>query len=175
MLLTSFPPIISAHATVLVLGSMPGQRSLAQNQYYAHPQNQFWPLMAALCDVDLHLPYAERIAKLNCAGIALWDVLQHCEREGSLDARIVAATEVPNDFQDVLDQHTRLRALCFNGQKAQKAFMRHVKPLLKPATLERLDLLALPSTSPANANLTLSAKLNQWLAILRYLPDALQP
>ena len=175
MLITGFPPIIAAQARVLILGSMPGQRSLAHNQYYAHPQNQFWPLMGKLGGADPQLPYAERIARLNTAGIALWDVLKCCERNGSLDASIVSKTEVPNNFQNLLDQYALLRVLCFNGQKAEKAFLRHVKPSLKAKTLSHLELIALPSTSPANTRMNQTAKLHEWQTILRYLTDTQQP
>jgi double-stranded uracil-DNA glycosylase len=167
--ITSFPPVITVQAKVLVLGSMPGALSLAQHQYYAHPQNQFWTLMGKLCDINPHLPYAQRLTKLNTVGIALWDVLQHCERPGSLDSSIVVASEVPNDFPPLLAQYPQLRAICFNGQKAAKAFSRHVKPVLCTAQIAQLVLVTLPSTSPANASISRADKLAAWQIILRYI------
>lgn len=160
-MLTSFPPVITPGTRVLILGSMPGQRSLDQQQYYAHPRNLFWPIMQELLGVPRQAPYPERLERLTAAGVGLWDVLMHCEREGSLDADIDRATEVPNDFRSLFEHHPALRALCFNGQKARSAFRRHVEPAL-PA---RIRLVTLPSTSPANAGLSLQAKLARWREI----------
>src|SRR5258706_6926573 len=92
----SFPPMVSRHSKVLVLGSMPGQASLRAGQYYAHPRNAFWRIMGSLFGAGPSLPYAERTARLQSAGIALWDVLQACVRPGSLDASIT--DEVANHF-----------------------------------------------------------------------------
>ena len=86
MILTSFPPIVNDAAHTLILGSMPGELSLQMSQYYAHPRNLFWPIMGELGGFDPTLPYPERIAHIQRVGFALWDVLQHCEREGSLDS-----------------------------------------------------------------------------------------
>lgn len=164
-MLTSFPPVITPGTRVLILGSMPGQRSLDQQQYYAHPRNLFWPIMEELFGVPRQAPYPERLERLTAAGLGLWDVLMHCEREGSLDADIDRATEVPNDFPALFEQCPAITALCFNGQKARSAFRRHVEPAL-PA---RIGQVTLPSTSPAHASLNLQAKLAQWRAILPFL------
>ncbi|HRW07900.1 MAG TPA: DNA-deoxyinosine glycosylase, partial [Caldilineaceae bacterium] len=101
-LTTGFPPIATPDIRVLILGSMPGMRSLELNQYYGHPRNLFWPLMEELVGVPVAAPYAERLVRLNAAGIGLWDSLQAAERPGSLDASIVAHTEVANDFPTFL-------------------------------------------------------------------------
>lgn len=93
--LTSFPPVVDAGTRVLILGSMPGARSLAEHEYYAHPRNLFWPLMDDLFGIERTWPYERRLAALLARGLGLWDVLRHCEREGSLDASIVTETEVP--------------------------------------------------------------------------------
>ena len=94
----SFPPIESAAARVLILGTMPGIVSLRENQYYAHPQNAFWRIAGAILGFDAASPYAVRVALLRAAGIAVWDVLKSCTRQGSLDSDIVHATAVPNDL-----------------------------------------------------------------------------
>jgi double-stranded uracil-DNA glycosylase len=165
MLLTSFPPVIAPGAKALILGSMPGAASLALQQYYGHPRNLFWPIMGELVGAYPTLPYAERLAALQSAGIALWDVLKHCERPGSLDASIVAGSEAPNDFPSLLSQYATIRAICFNGKKAEQTFQRHVLPLLPAAVTARIELIALPSTSPANAYQSFEQKLARWQVV----------
>ncbi|MBN2005731.1 MAG: DNA-deoxyinosine glycosylase [Anaerolineae bacterium] len=169
MILTSFPPIAFPDARVLILGSMPGQRSLALGQYYGHPQNDFWYVMGEVCGAGLDLPYADRTAKLAAAGIALWDVLQHCEREGSLDSDIVRATKVPNDLAALLPTCPLIRAIFFNGQEAESSFLKLVKPNLAPALLSGILLKRLPSTSPAN-RMARAEKLKAWRALEAFLP-----
>ena len=168
VLLTSFAPVLAPQTRALILGSMPGQLSLERNQYYAHPRNLFWPIMHELLGICPKASYTRRLEFLTLAGVGLWDVLKHCQRKGSLDTRIVARTEVPNDFRALLDQYPAVDALCFNGQKAEKAFRRHVIPTLPDAILGCLRLIPLPSTSPANTSRTQAAKVGEWMAILRY-------
>ena len=162
MILTSFAPVIAPNASVLILGSMPGSQSLRLGQYYGHPQNLFWPFMGEIMSALPSLPYAERLALLQSAGIGLWDVLKHCEREGSLDADIVPATEVPNDFAWLFGNYPSLHRVCFNGKKAAQAFQRHVVSTLPPALFAPLTLISLPSTSPANRSITTEVKLTLW-------------
>lgn len=158
----SFAPVVGRTARVLVLGSMPGARSLAQGQYYAHPHNLFWPFMGEICGAGPSLAYAERLRRLKDAGFALWDVLGECERVGSLDAAIRGASEKPNDIAGLLARHPELHAIAFNGTKARQAFRRHVEAAIDAQRLARLQLLALPSTSPANASMTRAAKRQRW-------------
>lgn len=165
----SFPPRVTRECRVLVLGSMPGVRSLALSQYYGHPHNLFWPFMQALCGVPADAAYAVRIAALNAAGVGLWDVLKACERPGSLDSEIVAHSEAPNAIGELVASHPSLRALAFNGGKAWQSFRRHVQPLLPDAVAARVALCALPSTSPANASVPRAAKLERWLALRQWL------
>ena len=169
MIITSFPPVTAPGARVLILGSMPGQESLRRQRYYAHPRNLFWPIMAELCGFDSSLPYAERLDELLRRGFALWDVLKHCERDGSLDSAIKQHTEVPNDFASFLTAHHTIQLIGFNGQKAAKAFQKHVLPTLSTTITERLTLLPLPSTSPANIGQSHSVKVARWAEILAYL------
>jgi double-stranded uracil-DNA glycosylase len=164
----SFPPLASAGARVLILGSMPGEESLRQRQYYAYAHNQFWPIMGALFGAGRELPYEERVAVLLARGVAVWDVLKSCERAGSLDGSIVAASERPNDFVRFLRAHPGIRAVFFNGGKAWSAFKRHVLPRLG-ALAERLRFVRLPSTSPAHAGLPRAAKLQAWRQIGEFL------
>lgn len=170
MLLSSFPPVITLQSTVLLLGSMPGEMSLRRQQYYAHPRNHFWPIMEDLLGVPARAPYLERVERLAETGVALWDSLKACVRPGSLDTSIVPDTEEPNDFLSLLETHPAIRAICFNGKKSEQVFRKHVLPALPGALLERLDLIGLPSTSPANAGYTYQQKLARWRVIVEYLP-----
>ena len=163
----SFPPQVGAGCRVLILGSAPSVRSLALQQSYAHPQNLFWPLMGELFDAGPELDYANRIARLHALGIGIWDVLESCEREGSLDSRIVAASVVANDIPRLLAEHATIRAVALNGAKAHQLFLRHVAPRLDPA--RHVQLLAMPSTSPANASMTRAHKRDRWLALRDWL------
>lgn len=158
----SFPPIDNRAARVLVLGSMPGTASLAAGEYYAHPRNLFWPIMGALVGADPALPYAERVARLAAAGIALWDVLESCVRPGSLDSAIDDASAEPNDFATFFAQHPRIGHVFFNGAKAEQVFRRRV---LGQVPLPPLQLQRLPSTSPAHAGRTLAQKLDAWRVV----------
>ncbi|MDJ0393163.1 DNA-deoxyinosine glycosylase [Rhodococcus sp. G-MC3] len=153
----SFAPIIDDASHTLILGSMPGVASLEANQYYAHPRNAFWPIMASALDFDPTLPYEERTAALLRNGIAVWDVLKLCTRHGSLDSAIVESSIVANDFAELLRRHPSIDRIFFNGAKAESSFVRHVAPLG-----DRLTLIRLPSTSPAHASLSFSDKLDAW-------------
>ncbi|MBF2734681.1 MAG: DNA-deoxyinosine glycosylase [Betaproteobacteria bacterium AqS2] len=145
-----------------VLGSMPGGAALAARQYYAHPRNSFWPLMAELFGVDAGAPYARRLRGLRARGVGLWDVLASCERAGSLDQAIVRATAVLNELEPWL-AGKQLRAVALNGQLAAGLFRRHAAPRLAASLAERgVAVLALPSTSPANARGGYPAKLAAW-------------
>lgn len=166
---TSFPPIALQNASVLILGSMPGERSLELNQYYAKPGNSFWYIMGEICGAKLELLYPDRVAKLTAAGIALWDVLQHCEREGSLDSSIVHGTETPNDFAAFLVAHPHIRAIFFNGQKTENSFCKLVQTKLAPALLSEIVLRRLPSTSGAHSRMSKQEKVQAWRAIEAFL------
>ena len=115
---------------MLVLGTVPSLRSLEMRQSYAHPHNLFWPFMGVLYDAGPELPYAERIARLHAAGVGIWDVLKHCERPGSLDSSILAASEVANDIPGLLDDYPTIRAIALNGGKAQQVFARRILPAI---------------------------------------------
>jgi TDG/mug DNA glycosylase family protein len=169
MRVQSFPPILCPEPKVLILGSMPGRRSLEMHQYYAHPNNIFWRVMKELCNASLELPYSERIAALQNAGIALWDVLQACDREGSLDGNIRKESEVANDLPGLIAEYRSIQAIGFNGSKACMVFRRLVLPRLNRKIADQLVLHPLPSTSPANAGKTFEDKLRQWRVIDQYL------
>lgn len=157
MKIHSFPSISNPEATLLLLGTMPGVQSLAMNQYYGNPRNLFWKLVAAVFDEELPLDYNQKKEMLIRNKIAVWDVLQACERQGSLDSAIIK--EVPNDFTAFLNEHPNIRLIAFNGQKAAAFFKKHVT-LSKEYTF-----ITLPSTSPAHAGKTFEQKLKGWEVI----------
>ncbi len=162
-LLQGFPPVATRDARVLVLGSMPGVASLQAERYYAHPRNAFWPIMGELVGADPALPYAQRLARLKSAGIALWDVLDRCEREGSLDSSIRDDTAQANDFASFFQMHGAIRTVLFNGAKAETSYRRLAPPLATFGVRSQ----RLPSTSPANASVVPAAKLAAWREALQ--------
>jgi hypoxanthine-DNA glycosylase len=154
-----FPPVIDAHTRVLILGSLPGDASLAKAQYYGHPQNKFWELVGTVIDVDLRaLDYDERLTTLLAHGIGLWDVIATAERKGSLDAAI--RNETPNGLVDLIARLPCLQIAAFNGGTAAKLGRRQLK-----SVVNRLTLVELPSSSPAYT-LPFVEKQRQW-ALLR--------
>lgn len=161
----SFEPIAGENPTVLILGSMPGKVSLRDEQYYAHPQNLFWRFMEELLGIPRAAAYERRCARLGEQGVALWDVLQTCTRESSLDSDIVESSIVPNDFARFFERHPGIERIGFNGAKAHQVFERHVAPQLG-ALLDGRLLLRLPSTSPANASIPREVKLSEWRAFV---------
>jgi len=154
------PAAARPDARVLVLGSMPGAVSLREARYYAHPRNRFWPLMQELCGVDPQAPYTLRMQMLMDAGVGLWDVIGRCRRRGSLDASIVRGSEVANPLPAFLQALPELRLVACNGTAAHRAFMRFITPEL-PETFA-VPVLALPSTSPANAAASLQMLRQAW-------------
>ena len=156
-----FPYSANRDAKILILGSMPSKKSLAADQYYAHPQNGFWPIMGELFRFDASLDYEERLARLRNNGIALWDVAHQCVRPGSLDSAIEIESVVANDFEAFFNMHPHIRAIFFNGRKAEELNRRLVLPALpeEPMGIERF---LLPSTSPANAGMKRAQKLEVW-------------
>lgn len=161
---TAFPPVVDANPRILILGSMPGQRSLAEQQYYAHPRNAFWPIIRRFFALPKNNSYAEVCQNLTTEKIALWDVLAECARPGSLDQHIDPTSVVVNDFETFLQRYPSIERILFNGGKSAELFQRHAKPKLsKP---EQLELIRLPSTSPANAAMRWEEKYQHWAEAL---------
>lgn len=150
------PPVIDADIRVLILGSFPGEASLAAAQYYAHPRNQFWRLLSAVLEEDfVSLPYPDRLARLLQRHIGLWDVIERCHRPGSLDSSIRNAQA--NDFAFLSETCPRLQRVCFNGKASGK---------LEPAFASMAyETVVLPSSSPANAQFSFEQKLALWRSI----------
>lgn len=153
----SFAPLHRGDARVLILGSMPGRASLHANQYYAHPRNAFWPILGSWCGIAADAPYAERVTALLDAHIALWDVLEHCERVGSLDSAIDLKAARPNAIAELLGAQPQIERVLFNGAAAANIYQRFQLPQAAPLQLRRL-----PSTSPAHAGMSLAEKTRRW-------------
>jgi hypoxanthine-DNA glycosylase len=158
-----FPPVADPSARVLVLGSLPGKASLEAQEYYANKQNAFWRIMGDLFGAGPAIPYARRLESLRAAKIALWDVIAAGERAGSLDADIVKSSVFANDFSAFFALHRNIHHIFFNGAAAEAAFRRHVLPGLQGASLQ---LIRLPSTSPAHAASSYAEKLAAWSALV---------
>lgn len=156
----SFAPLSAPGARVLILGSMPGKASLAAEQYYAHPRNAFWPIMAAIYGFAPTLPYPARVAHLLAQNVAVWDVARLCTRASSLDSDIVNASVIANDFGQFFTTHPEVEKVCLNGAKAAELYRRHV--LRRVPEASRRSIIRLPSTSPAYAAMSFEAKLQQW-------------
>ena len=154
-----FPPISRKDATILILGSMPGQKSLQENQYYAHQRNAFWPIMFQLLNVQPTQNYRKRKRLLIENKIALWDVLKNAYRSGSLDSNIDESTIEANDFVSFLDKHKDIHGVYFNGATSEKLFRKYV---LNDLEKDKYRFLRLPSTSPANAAMKFDEKLLFW-------------
>ena len=150
------PPLIGRDTRLVLLGSFPGAASLAAGQYYAHPRNQFWPLLSALLSEDLvALDYASRLQRLREHGLGLWDVIAECEREGSLDSAIREARY--NDLGGLRRRAPHLVAVAHNGGESARA-MRITGRL-------GLQVFRLPSSSPANASWSFERKLAAWRVV----------
>jgi len=159
-----FPAIARPDATLLILGSLPGQRSIDAGQYYAHPQNAFWKIMSSLYGIDGS--YQQRCAQLIERRIALWDVLASSVRPGSLDASIQTDTANVNDFSRFLAVHADICLIVFNGQKAQQLFRKFVRMEDEDGLLQHIAGKVLPSTSPAYAAMPFTGKLSAWKTAL---------
>ena len=156
---SSFPPVVDERTRLLILGSLPGEASLAAGQYYAPPRNQFWRLLGELLAQPLPSQgYPQRLAALQAAGVGLWDVIGSARRQGSLDADIREATR--NPLAELIATLPALQAVAFNGQTAGRA-----APALAGLGLE---LWQLPSSSPA-LTLAYDKKLAQWRQLGRYI------
>lgn len=161
---SSFAPVVNADVRVLILGSLPGEMSLARQQYYAFPQNKFWELVGAVIDMELRaLPYAARLDALLARGIGLWDVIAEAERSGSLDAAI--RNETHNALVELVERLPKLRAVAFNGGTSA----RHGRRQLAHYG-DRLAMIDLPSSSPAYTA-PLAQKRAAWAVLRTCLPD----
>lgn len=150
----SFPPYVNSSTEILILGTMPGVASLAKQEYYAHQRNHFWKIIYTLL---YHLPIAtffeEKIKLLQDNKIGIWDVLENCERKGSLDIHIKNQKE--NDFDTLFIEFPAIKKIIFNGKESHKYFLK------KFGQIEGITYYAMPSTSPANT-MSFENKLEIW-------------
>ena len=163
--LHGLPPVVAADARVLILGSFPGEASLAARAYYAHPRNQFWRLLSALLDEPLAtMSYPARLARLKARGVAVWDTIVMCERKGSLDSAIRNARQ--GEVDRIRTRAPGLRAVGFNGGTAARAE--------RDWRAAGYATLALPSSSPAYTR-PFAEKLAAWRALVDFLEPASSP
>ncbi|MEK4231042.1 DNA-deoxyinosine glycosylase [Solibacillus sp. FSL H8-0538] len=159
------PPIVGADTCVLIVGSMPGQQSLEKQQYYGNARNHFWPIMGEILKTDIPTNYEQRIQLLRAYHIGLWDVIQSCERKGSLDSNI--RNEIPNAFGKLFEEFPQIELILFNGGKAFDVFKKRVGfDILQNRQYEKM-----PSTSPIpGKNIkSFEEKVADWQIIKRYL------
>jgi double-stranded uracil-DNA glycosylase len=161
----SFAPIIGDAPTVLILGSMPGVASLQVQRYYAHPRNAFWPMITTLLGAAETIDYQARLNLLMSRGIALWDVLARCERQGSLDSAIELKSAVANPIAELLQQQPSIQVIALNGASAHQLYRKHCAPSLRRAP----PVLPMPSTSPANAAISWQQKYQRWAELTGFL------
>lgn len=157
--LVGFPPIVGKLPRIMILGSMPSVKSLNKQQYYGHPSNQFWVILATLLRCEASEYYEDKKQMLTNNNIALWDAVHHCRRNGSLDSNLKDVKT--NDFKHVFEEHSTLKAVFCNGQTAYKLFKRYNDGISLP-------IIALPSTSSAYT-LSFDKKLIQWRKILEFI------
>lgn len=150
----AFEPFADNNSTMIILGTMPGEKSLQLQEYYGNRGNQFWRIMFAVFDEPFTLDYAAKLDFLKRNGIAIWDVLEHCEREGSLDSNI--KNEVPNDFAAFYAKFPNIKRVYFSSKNAAAFYDKYV------GKKEHLSYATLPSPSGANASMPYAEKLEIW-------------
>ena len=154
-------PIVDEKSHILILGTLPGEKSLQSQKYYANPWNHFWSIISRIYREPIGLRYGEKCSFLKTKRIAIWDVLKSAERVGSSDSKI--KSEVPNDFESLFQNYTQIKAIGFNGTKAEKLFRKHVElmPYLEEAGVK---MECLPSTSPTPGKYvkSLEEKMQVW-------------
>ena len=161
-MLTGLAPIVGEHPKILILGSMPSVASLEKQQYYGHPRNAFWPLLAHCLSFELERDYAKNVELIKQRSIAVWDVIGQCERPGSLDSAIIKGSEVLNPIKSLLEKNREIQAIGLNGGTAAALFTKHCLPGSFGSGEVKIKILNLPSTSPANAGMTFEQKCAKW-------------
>ena len=156
----SFFPVVGKNPKILILGTIPGRKSLEMQEYYSHPRNIFWKIIFNLLKVTEKNTYSEKIELVKEKQIALWDVCYSCTREGSLDSNI--KDETPNQIPDFLQKYRTVEIVIFNGQKAREKYLKYFD------YIEGLEYHCLPSTSPANTSMNFQEKIVKWNRAINY-------
>ena len=153
-MINSFPALVDSNTKILILGTIPGIASLTKQEYYGNPRNHFWRIMYTLFDtLPVSDSFEEKIQLLQKNKIGLWDVLENCERKGSLDIHIKNHKE--NDFEMLFKQYPEIHTIVFNGKESHKYFIK------KFGQIEGITYYVMPSTSPANT-MSFENKLKIW-------------
>jgi hypoxanthine-DNA glycosylase len=155
---TSFEPISNADTTILILGTMPGDKSLELGEYYGHSRNKFWKIISTITNNDLPIAYSDKKGLLIKSKIGIWDVAHKANRKGSLDSAI--EDEEPNDLDSFISRHKNLKVIGFNGTKSQALFDKYF------VRKNDLKYISLPSTSPANTGIDFDSICKLWRQIL---------
>ncbi|WET50962.1 DNA-deoxyinosine glycosylase [Chryseobacterium indologenes] len=158
--ISSFPPLIDDQSEIIILGSIPGVKSLEMQQYYAHPQNKFWKIILELLNEEFTEDYFKRIKTLKKHHIALWDVIDSCERKGSLDSEI--KNEEANQIAALLEEYPNVKAIFCNGGKSYKNLQKLLGKDYK------LPVFLMPSTSPLHT-ISFERKFEEWKKVLEFL------
>ncbi|UHO39561.1 DNA-deoxyinosine glycosylase [Chryseobacterium capnotolerans] len=158
--ISSFSPLIDDQSEILILGSIPGVKSLEMQQYYAHPQNKFWKIILELLNEEFTEDYSKRIETLKKHHIALWDVIDSCERKGSLDSEI--KNEEANQIEKLLEEYPNIKAIFCNGGKSYKNLQKLLGKNYK------LPIFLMPSTSPLHT-ISFERKFEEWKKVLEFL------
>jgi hypoxanthine-DNA glycosylase len=161
-----FAPLVGRQPRLLILGSMPSEASIAAGEYYGLPRNAFWTIMGELYGAGRELDYAARVSRITQHGVAVWDVLAECQRNGSLDSAIQMRDARINDFAGFFRRHRGIRRVYFNGSKAAEIYRRRALADVQ-LVAPYLNHQRLPSTSPAMASLSLAEKTAAWQALLQ--------
>ena len=150
----SFKPIVENNTRVLILGSLPGKTSIEIKQYYGHPRNRLWKILAKLKNCDIPKNYKQKKYMLVKYNIGLWDVVNNAERIGSLDKNI--KFEIPNQIDSLLDKYRNIKVIGFNGKKSEKLFFKYF------SKRSGIRYVPLPSTSPANMAINFADICRKW-------------
>ncbi|MBW3519462.1 DNA-deoxyinosine glycosylase [Flavobacterium sp. NKUCC04_CG] len=153
----SFPPLITTNSRILILGTMPGEKSLQCQEYYGNKQNHFWKILFKVFDRTFTADYESKKILLEEFDLALWDVLERCERQGSLDSKIKG--EIPNDLMGLLRKFPNIKYIVFSSKNAEKYFYKYF------TKTPELEYVTLPSPSGANATMRLDQKIENWKKI----------
>ena len=155
----SFEPVIFNDTEILVLGSLPGKKSIELNQYYGHPRNRMWNILSKIINSEISTNYASKKIFLKKYKIGLWDVAHSAERKGSLDSNI--KKEIPNNIQLLLTDYPSVKVIGFNGKKSETMFYKFFKPL------PHIKYVSLPSSSPANMAISFKDICIKWSELLK--------